>query len=442
MTLREELYGAALTVVRPLLPAAGLAGPKAARASAGRRAAAASLEGWARRGRRRDLPLVWVHGASAGELTGVAPVVRRLRERRSFQLVLTHTSPSAEPFLPSLGPDAADYLPVDRTSECGRVIRALNPDLLLFAKTDVWPNLTRAAAEAGVPLGLVNGTVRPDSRRLRPAARFLLRPAYGRLSLAGACMEGDAGRLERLGVPRGALRVTGDAAADEALRRAEDGTGGTALRRLRELLPDDGLPRVVAGSTWPRDEALLVEALAGPGGGRLPCHLVLVPHEPDPEARARVRGLVREATGREPAVWSGGPGRERGGSEPERVEPGGRVLLVDEVGVLAELYAGADLAYVGGGLGTGGLHSVIEPAAAGVPVLFGPRHRRWEARELLERSGAAEVRPGEAASLLRDLLADPGRRERMGRAARAVAEGAAGGAEAGAELALELLDGG
>lgn len=455
MTLRERAWGGAVSAVRPLLPAAGLLGPKAAAASAGRRAAAARLDSWGRSRRPSAPPLLWLHGASAGELLGAAPVVERLRRSRELRLLITHASPSAEAALPDLRPDAAEYLPLDTAAACRRAIRSVVPSALVFARGDLWPNLTRAAAGAGVPMGMVNATVPPDSTRLRPVVRALLRPGYGRLERVGAATGEDARRLRRLGVDGEALEVTGDAAVDRALAGAgEDGPA----RRLAELAPE-GRPVLVAGSTWPPDEELLVELqrrltrggasderggpsgpCGRPPGSRAPAPLLaLVPHEPGREARERIGRLCRERLGAEPAVW----GRE-GPPPPSRVDD---VLVVNRTGLLARLYGAAELAWVGGGLGDDSLHSVVEPAAVGVPVLFGPRGSRWEARALVERGAARRIGggdPAEAVPALADqvheLLADRVLRREMGRAARTFVEESSGAAERGAELVAGLLD--
>ena len=447
MTLRERAWGLAVAALRPLLPAAGLLGPKAAAAAAGRRAAASSLESWGRsRGDIRE-PLLWLHGASAGELLGAAPVVERLRRSRELELLVTHASPSAEAALPDLRPDRAEFLPLDTPRACRRAVRAVRPSALVFARGDLWPNLTGAAAAAGVPMGMLNATVGRESTRLRPLVRGLLRPGHGRLRRVGAATREDARRLRRLGVREEALEVTGDAAVDRALDEAGHGSpgsdGGTGPARALSALAPDGRPVLVAGSTWPPDEELLLEVhrrLARDGTGAPLPLLVLVPHEPGPGARARIGRLCRERLGREPAVWDGD-----GPPPPSAVDD---LLVVNRTGVLARLYGAADLAWVGGGLGDDGLHSVVEPAAAGVPVLFGPRGDRWEARALLDRGGARRVPgrdPAQAAPALverlEELLAHEGLRREMGGAARAFVEDSSGAADRGAELVAELLNG-
>ena len=119
----------------------------------------------------------------------------------------------------------------------------------------------------------------------------------------------------------------------------------------------------------------------------------------------------------------------------------GRTVVVDRVGVLGDLYALADVAYVGGGWGTAGLHCVLEPAAFGVPVLFGPRHANArEAAELIEAGGAFELRPGEPAEgRIIPLVRDAARRRAAGDAARAYVQGNLGAAERGAAILERLL---
>jgi 3-deoxy-D-manno-octulosonic-acid transferase len=162
-----------------------------------------------------------------------------------------------------------------------------------------------------------------------------------------------------------------------------------------------------------------------------PLRLLLVPHEPTPRHLAGAERRLAEA-GLPAAVRLSAV---EGGAEP------GETVLVDRTGVLGELYALADLAYVGGGWGTAGVHSVLEPAAFGVPVLFGPRHANArEAGELLREGGA--LAPPDAGALrgaLHLLAADPAARGARGAAAAAYVERGRGAAERGAALLLRLL---
>ncbi|MFQ5889100.1 MAG: 3-deoxy-D-manno-octulosonic acid transferase [Gemmatimonadota bacterium] len=482
MSLLESAYGLGMTAARPLLPALGALSPSLARAAAGHRVALAELRRWCAAERREGWPLVWLHGASVGELIGAVPIVELLRREseppdapaaregaaaarpatsgrpgrrggRLFQLVVTYFSPSGEGGAAALLPDHAGYLPLDTLRETGASIDALRPAVIVFAKLDVWPNLTRAAARRGVPLALVNATVRPGSSRLSPLARRFLQPAYGRLTRVGAVSSEDAERLVSLGVRRDAIRVTGDAAFDRALARAERAPASSAALRMPPREPD--VPRLVAGSTWPADEEVLLDAVAALKASGRPVELVLVPHRPEAAAIARLAGRCRRALGAAPRLWTAPPGPAPGGSPVAEDPPGERPadgaappaggapapppLIVDVVGVLADLYAVADIAYVGGGFGHAGLHSVIEPAAAGLPVLVGPRHDRREAAALLACGGAVEITAENARSVLEHFVEDAAARRAAGREARDYVLAGVGAAWAGAEIITEIL---
>lgn len=436
MNAGARLTGAATGVALAAAPLLRRARPDLARALAARQRATAELAAWGRS--REPGPLVWLHAASAGELLGAAPAMRRLRDARSgsrggarVQLVVTHGSPSGRAALAWLDPDHSGPPPLDRARGCDAALAAVRPGLLVFAKLDVWPGLVAAAGRAGVPAALINGTVRDGSRRSGALARRLFRASYARLDAVGAATAEDARRLEALGVRPGALAVTGDGAFDLALERADRARDDGSAAAFRDALgaPDGAAPRLVAGSTWPADERALLDAAAavqrdgGPGW-----QLVIAPHQP---TAAHVDALVASCAARgERAVRWTTIGDAAAG-------PDASVIVFDEVGRLAELYAAGDAAYVGGGLGGTGLHNVLEPAAAGLPVVFGPRHDRADARALASAGGGLVSPAGALADTLTG-LADPLRRRRHARAARAFVEAGAGAAARTADLLRPL----
>ncbi|MEJ2483371.1 MAG: glycosyltransferase N-terminal domain-containing protein [Gemmatimonadota bacterium] len=421
-----RFYDLLLKISRPLLPFTGLLPPKVAEAIRGRREAARNARAWAAETPRGEEPLLWLHAASAGELAGAVPVIGILRERSpDLKVAITVSSPSALSGARKLNPDFAGYAPLDTLSESGRMIDALAPDALVFAKLDIWPGLSHAAHLSGVPLGLINGTVRPDSSRLRSPTRQFLRPTYGRLDSVGVVATPDAEALALLGVDADRIRITGDAAFDQALARVEEAKA-SGRRSLPSRSP--GRVRLVAGSTWPADEGVLIEAAREIGA---PLDLILVPHEPSAEALDRIDAACRAAWGRTPRRWSR--------LEPESDEGSDLPLVVDTVGRLAELYLEADLSFVGGAFDATGLHSVIEPAAAGLPVFFGPLHDRREADDLLASGGAEVLTPADATEKIHACITDEARRRAAGAAARAYVESGAGAARANGDLVEELL---
>ncbi len=432
----ERLYSVFLGLLRPLLRFSPSLPAKLAVAIDGRRTAASEANAWSQHGRRPGAPLLWLHAASAGELAGAVPVIRLLREARpDLQIAITVSSPSGLPLAREVRADFAGFAPLDAPPDCDSMIAALRPDALVFVKLDVWPGLSGAAARASVPLGMINGTVRPDSSRLRSPTRQFLRSTYARLDAVGVVAGADSAALSALGVDPARIVVTGDAAFDQALQRVE--VGRASGRRLLPAVPE-GRTRWIGGSTWAADEEVLVE-VARRLAPRI--DLVLVPHEPTAEAVERIAVLCREVWGRGPRVLSrlgaqapqGGPAEH---GSPDALTP----LVVDSVGLLADLYLEADLAHVGGAFDATGLHSVIEPAAAAVPVTFGPLHDRREAEDLLARGAAIVISSQDAAERIEALIEDSDRMRTMGEEGRRYVEESGDAAGASARLVLELVD--
>ncbi|HET7426038.1 MAG TPA: glycosyltransferase N-terminal domain-containing protein, partial [Gemmatimonadales bacterium] len=383
-------YRAAVRVGAALAPAIGLVDRKVGEGHRQRRNAAARLAAWARANRDSSRPLAWFHAASVGEGLQAESVLLELRHLvPAVQLVYTHFSPSAEPLARRLSVDAADYLPYDLPATAESLLAALTPDLLVFSKLDLWPELAAHAAGRGVRVALVAATVSSGSGRLRWPARALLQAGYASVTAAGAVAEPDADRLARLGVAPDRIRVLGDPRFDSVAARVAGVPADEPLLRLGA-----GSPTLVAGSTWPPDEAVLLDAFTRVRARHPAARLILVPHEPTP---AHVAQLERRIKARDLPT----PARLSTGAMPSPV------LIADRVGVLSTLYGAGGIAYVGGGFGSAGLHSVLEPAAWGVPVIFGPRWAESRDAELLLQAGACAAirssRPIEAGLELADV---------------------------------------
>lgn len=372
-------------------------------------------------------PLLWMHAPSVGEGLQAQPVLQLLRMKRPrIQLAYTYFSPSARGFAGGLDVDFRDVLPFDVASDMRAALAALAPTALVFSKTDVWPTLAREAARRGTRLGLVSATLAERSSRRSTLASALLRDAYARLDRVGAISADDADRLVALGVPARRVTITGDARFDQVWSRAArvDPTDEWLAPLASDRLT------LVAGSTWPADEARLLPAWARVTS-RHPCaRLLVAPHEP---TKQHLESIERWAAGASLRIARLG----------ERAASSADVVLVDRVGVLGDLYALADIAYVGGGFHAAGLHSVLEPAAFGVPVLFGrPYGASRDATLLLDADGAIAI--ADAEELERALLrwADAANeRKDAGTAARDVVRGGLGAARRSTALVAELLAG-
>jgi 3-deoxy-D-manno-octulosonic-acid transferase len=361
---------------------------------------------WESLARELKAPPVWFHVSSVGEFEQARPVISALeRSHPDIPALVTFSSPSGYHFARKRETTESgslrfiDYLPFDTVANMRFCLECARPRLLVFVKFDLWPNLVWEADARGVPIVLVDATLSASSGRLSLPARWLYRDVYGRIDAILAISDQDAERF-RASVPEHeSVSVTGDTRFDRVMERWEQRSASAFA------LPAGGRT-LIAGSTWPPDDARLLPALARLLAEDARLRAVLVPHEPTP---AHVAPLVR---------WAADSGFET------------RVVIVDAVGVLAEAYRFGDLAYVGGAFTTG-VHSVIEPAIAGLPVVFGPHYdNSFEATQLIERGAARSIRTAEDAyAALRAWLDDDDARAAAGRAARDYVESQLGATE-------------
>jgi 3-deoxy-D-manno-octulosonic-acid transferase len=375
------IYRLSVRLAQQALPLAARFDKKIARGLDARRGVLGRLATWGRTQRDPERPLVWVHAPSVGEGLQAKPVLETLRaERPQWQLVYTYFSPSAERLARTLPVDLADYLPFDRPADVAAALETLRPSALVFSKLDVWPELTLAAGQRGTKLGLISATVAPESSRLRWPARQWAEPAYRALDRVGTISDEDGRRLQQLGARREAIEVTGDTRYDSVAERA-DRFDRTREPFARLAAVPAGTFTIVAGSTWPADEAIVLAAFADLLAQVPTARLILAPHEPNPDHLAGIAERAGHVKLARPVRLS----------QLEHAPPS-PVIVVDRVGILADLYGLADVAFVGGGYHRAGLHSVLEPAVFGVPVAVGPHwHMSRDAALLIERGGAVAL---------------------------------------------------
>jgi len=459
-----------LRALRALSPALMKGESKLARGLRGRRHAHERLIAWARglrpdgesdRGGQGDDraaptvpvdgPVVWVHASSVGESIQARAVIDVLRGRTpGLQVVFTFFSPSAEGVCGDFPADVCTYLPWDLPEVMGPVLDAVQPSVIVFTQREVWPTLAEEAAARGVPTVLIAGTMPQGAGRLSGPGRILLGSAFRSLGAVAAVSKEDGERFGLLGVRSDRVTVTGDPGIDAARERVVGIDRGAPHMRV---FGDGGGPILVAGSTWPSDEGVLFPALARVRESVPGLRIVLAPHEPDGYDFSGFRRRLA-ADGWTPALLgeAEGAGEVKGAGEALGVGTlhGADAILVDRVGVLAELYALASVAYVGGGfhkgglqggLHKGGLHSVVEPAAAGVPVLVGPRYQgSVHATRLLAAGAVRAVADADAlAQALEEWLETPEKIEVPGRRASDYIQEHRGAAERTAPLITQFF---
>lgn len=362
--------------------------------------------------RRRD-HLIWFHCASMGEYEALVPLLTALRPRQNISMVLTFFSISGiRNFQDHDLVDLVMFAPFDFRRRIRPILERLQPDLYIVTKHDIWPNHVWMMESAGVPVWLMNGNFHSGSFRLLPVIRSFHRALFSGVENVWPVNRAAAERFARI-MPDERIQSPGETRYDRVLQRLQSS-------RVPPWLSTDyarGHFVFIAGSTWPADETVLLPVLSKWMQQESRLRLIIVPHEPEPEA---VQTLLRFFTDHdhECQLWS--DIHDHGWS-------GARVLLIDRVGLLAGIYQVGSAAYVGGGFTTG-VHSVIEPAVFGLPVLFGPNHHvSAEASGLLACGGGFAVATEmEFQTLLDRWIREPETCRRDGRLAQELVEQHAG----------------
>ncbi len=366
----------------------------------------------------------WFHFTSVGEFEQAKPLIEALKD--DVRIVLTYFSPSVHPNVANYPHhDAAIYLPLDTTRNAARLLEIIKPSLLIFSKFDIWPNLVWCAAKRGVPIALIAGTLHPQSKRLALFARPFFRDVHRHISVHCVISEEDAQRFRRICPVQVQIEVTGDTRFDRVYQRA------VAVNGDGEFFPGQltlQRPILIAGSTYLEDEGVVLEAyhrlrenaLHNPACDNLP-HLILVPHEPTAERIDEIQAQL-DRLGLSWVCFS----ELREGVDLSEID----VIVIDTLGLLAQLYRLGDVAFVGGSF-HGSVHNVMEPAAMAKPILFGPTiHNAYEAG-ILKARGAAQLvnNAEEMAEVLTSLFSDAARRAQMGQIGKQVIEENLGASE-------------
>ena len=322
----------------------------------------------------------WIHAAS-GEIEYARPVIRDLKTRfPEIPVIVTYSSPSAKKILAGLEVDAWGTLPWDFYGSCEHFLKMWRPRCMLIARTDVWPVMASACHDQNIPSLLFAATFASNSSRLRGISGFVTAWALGKLTQIHCVSEADVEQLNRIALNT-PVEVHGDTRFDQVFHRLQ------YPKPLKlALKPRGEVPVLVAGSTWPEDERALIPAFSHLRGE---CQMILAPHEIQDFHLAAIERDLRSA-GLTYCRYT----RAHSWTNED-------VLIADVVGVLAELYTWGNFAFVGGSFRKQ-VHSVMEPLAAGLPVLVGPYHAnnrealQFKGEKLLGVSIVTQVTAGES----------------------------------------------
>ena len=346
---------------------------------------------------------VVVHGVSVGEVKAASSIIEQLRiERPDLEVVISTTTATGAEVARRIYPDHdVVRFPFDISFVVRRFLRRVAPAAVVLVELEIWPNFLRAVNRAGVPIAVVNGRITERSHRRYLRVRSLM-PQFQRISLFCVQDKLYARRFEELSHGPDRILVTGNIKADSFPVGRRDVDPELA----RHLGGAPGQLVLVAGSTHDPEERLITEAWMSSAPES---RLVIVPRHPE-----RAAGICREL-----AALGSSPQRLTFLREGIETRDPRRPVLVDTIGELEGVYALADLVFVGGSLIQHGGQNMLEPAAQGLPILYGPSTENFpQEAELLERVGASRrlSGPEELGDAFAALLADAAARERMSRA--------------------------
>ena len=342
---------------------------------------------------------IWVHAVSVGEVLAVSRLIPLLREQTGKRVVVSTTTVTGQALArEKFGDENVFYFPFDFAFAIRPYLRALEPELVVLAESEFWPNLLRMSRKSGAHVAVVNARISDRSLPRYLRLRFLWRRILDDVELFLAQTAQDAERLRLMGADPARVHVAGNLKFDVIASRDLP-----VVQELRSRIPH-GADVIVAGSTADGEETLLLDAFREALVRRPEALLILAPRHP--ERFAAVADLVTGAGFR---LWQ----RSQLSADAKLL---GGILLLDSIGELAAVYSLASVAFVGGSLVPRGGHNILEAAQHGVPIVVGPYTDNFrDMVQSFERAGAVRIiAPAALTSVLLYLLENPADRQALG----------------------------
>lgn len=337
---------------------------------------------------------IWFHAASLGEYEQAVPVIIQVKQVfPSHKIIISFFSPSGyEVKKNSPLADVVTYLPLDTKANAALFLDLVHPDWVLFVKYEFWPNFLQELRQRKIRSLLISGAFREDQLFFKPYGKWM-RQYLKAFEFFFLQNQKSKELLQEIGFNNS--EVSGDTRFDRVSAQLKQ---DNRLDFIEEFLGNELC--IVAGSTWPEDEDLLVNFI---NKNDRKVKFIIAPHAiKTDKIKALQNRLIVDSV-----LFS-----ERDQKQLKKY----KVLIIDTVGLLSRIYSYADIAYVGGAAGDTGLHNILEPAAFGIPVVIGKNYSKFpEAEELKKAGGLISVKEKtEAEDILTRLVEDQSLRQRTG----------------------------
>lgn len=313
---------------------------------------------------------IWFHSASLGEYEQGLPVIEKIKEKYpSHKIIVTFFSPSGyEVRKNNTVADVTAYLPLDTKSNAKRFLKLVHPEFAFFIKYEFWLNYLKELETSKTPTYLISGIFR-DSQMFFKWYGGFYRNALNAFTYFFVQNESSKQKIEAIGFKN--VIVSGDTRFDRVNTILErDNT----LDYIENFKNDQ--PVVVMGSSWPKDEALLIEYInQAPENVKF----IIAPHNIKADQILSLKSQITKST----VLFS---------EKENQVLSNYKVFIIDTIGILTKIYSYGTIAYVGGGFGSPGIHNILEPATFGIPIVIGPNYSNFaEAVSLVDLGGCIPI---------------------------------------------------
>ncbi len=344
----------------------------------------------------KDDQTIWFHCASLGEYEQGLPVFEEIKKKYpAHKIVLSFFSPSGyEIRKNSPIADCVVYLPLDTATNAKRFLDLINPKLVVFVKYEIWPNYLRELQQRKIKSVLISALFKKDQVFFKPQGAWMRKylNAFNHIFVQN---EPSLKLVQKYGFNN--VSISGDTRFDRVSNQLNiDNT----LSFISEFKNNQLC--VVAGSTWVEGEKLLVEYINNSSHKGL--KFIIAPHNIKPKQIERLKSSISKSV----VLYS---------EKEDKSLSDFDVFIVDTIGILSKIYSYADIAYIGGGLGTSGLHNTLEPAVFGVPIIIGNHFKNFpEAYDMLDLGGLFSISDqGAFTNILNELILDETKRKSAGK---------------------------
>ncbi|WP_019878366.1 tetraacyldisaccharide 4'-kinase [Succinispira mobilis] len=378
---------------------------------------------------------IWIHGASVGEIVATSPLVKEIRQAfPNTPILVSAVTTGGYSMAKQIIPEATAiiYFPLDICFITNWVVERIKPRVFMPVETELWPNFLRTINQNDIPVMMVNGRISDKSVK---SYKYLFGILTDMLeSVDKFCMQSklDAEYIIKLGAAKERVVVTGNTKFDQTYAEV---TPEDKEKFLAEMALTGSYPIIVAGSTHPNEESMLLVSFAQILAKFPEAKLVIAPRKP-----GRVQEITHLA---QKAGYSVGFRKELL-TQPAAERLASQVILIDTIGELGRIYAVGDVVYVGGSLITHGGHNVLEPAAHAKPIVVGPHMFNFkDSHALLKQNKACHTvnNQQELTESLLKIVSDDNLRNSMGQGSLQVIIDNRGAAKRSIEYLQALLAG-